>query len=160
MLNQDVLLGFLLGIIITLLGAIFSNFLTKKRERQAICNEKHFTIYMKLMELYGYYFWISSAELQNKKPENKILAKCRDIAWEIADILRYVDEFEFLEDILKITHGSEYNKAFDRYTAMGDLLERLGTKINPKYSKIIKKITSDNINNPDKYLSSNAPAKF
>jgi len=160
MFNQDTLLGFLVGVIITMLGALFNNQLTIKREKQRIYKVRLFDIYMKMLELYGYYFWISSAEMQKKKPDEKIKYKCRELAWKIADLLRHIDDFKLLEEILIITHSHKYDNASERYRSMGDLINQLGKMINPKYLQVIKNINSYNENNLENNISLNAPARF
>ena len=122
--------------------------------------ERRFEIYMKFLELYGMYWWVVSAELKKELPSIKVRRGCFSLAWEIADLVRYVDEIEYLEDILRITHGNEFDSASDRFHAMEKLIAKFGKIVNPIYSKIIKKLNEENL----KFLASggrsNAPERI
>jgi hypothetical protein len=141
----DPLIAFFSGVGVSLVGALVANLLTRKRERWRVVEERRFEIYMKLMELYGSYFWFSAAEMRKEPVPDEIRQKCRDLAWQIADLLRSADEVDFLEDILDVTLGPRYATAKERYEAMGQLLERLGRRVNPRYVRKIREISEANI---------------
>jgi hypothetical protein len=52
-------------------------------------------------------------------------------------MLRSADEVDSLEEILEITLSPKFGTANERYEAMGKVLDHLGTRINPRYSKKI-----------------------
>ncbi len=71
----------------------------------------------------------------------------RNLAWEISYLLGFIDEYELIEDTLKIIHGYNYESNFARYEAMNDLLIKFGNKINPQYVEAIRKIAKGNEEN-------------
>jgi predicted adenine nucleotide alpha hydrolase (AANH) superfamily ATPase len=159
-LNVDALTGFLIGVGVSLTGAIVANILARNRERRRIVEERRFAIYMKLMELYGSYFWSMAAELKSEPAKGEICERCRDLAWQINDMLRSVDEVEFLEDVLDVTLGPSFSSAQERYKKMGSLLERMGNRVNPRYAKKIRDINEANLQNIAAGGRSNAPGQF
>lgn len=155
--NIDPLLGFFSGVGVSLVGATVANILTKRRERQRVIEERRFEIYMKLIDLHGRYFWFMAAESNKGAVPSEIRRKCHDLAWEIADMLRSADEVDYLEQILDVTHGSSFGTAKERYEAMDRVLDQLGSRVNPKYSKKIREISEKNMRLPGSAGSSNAP---
>jgi hypothetical protein len=145
------LLGFFSGIAVSLTGALIANILTRQRERRRLVEERRFEIYMKLMELNGQYFWISSAEVRQEPEPAEIRKNCHKLAWQIADLLRAADEVEFLEEILDvILNDSSFPSAAKRHDAMGSLLNKIGKRINPRYTHKIHEISQANVH----YLAS------
>ncbi|MFQ5745551.1 MAG: hypothetical protein ACE5HV_18525 [Acidobacteriota bacterium] len=155
--NIEPLLAFFSGVGVTLVSALVANMLTRQRERRRVVEERRFEIYMKLMELYGSYFWFSAAEIRREPVPEDIRRRCRDLAWQIADMLRSADEVDYLEDILDATLGPGFGTARERYEAMGRLLDRLGQRVNPRYSKKIREISEANLARFGSGGSSNAP---
>lgn len=151
-------LGFLSGVGVTLTGALIAHVLTRRRERRKLVDERRFEIYMKLMDLNSQYFWIASAEVRGQPASPEARRNCRDLAWQIADILRAADEVEFLEDILDITFGPGYPTAAKRHDAMGALLDRMGERgVNPRYARKIREISKANVLSLGSGARSNAP---
>jgi hypothetical protein len=157
MMNTDQVLAFFSGVGVSLVGALATNILTRRRERRRVVEERRFEIYMKLMELHSSYFWFTVAEFHREVLSDEICRRCQDLAWQIADMLRSADEVEFCEQILEITLGSTFGTATERHEAMGQLVDRLGRKVNPKYSKKIRQISEANIRLLGSGGSSNAP---
>lgn len=154
---SDPLVGFLSGVGVSLVGALLANILTRRRERRRMVEERRFQIYMKLMDLYGSYFWFTVAEVHRETVRPEIRQKCRDLAWQVADLLRCADEVDFLEDILNITLGPDFATARERYEAMGVLLDRIGKRVNPRYAKKVREISEANLRIVVAGGSSNAP---
>ena len=154
---MEPVLAFLSGIGVTLTGALIAHILARRRERRKLVDERRFEIYMKLMELNGQYFWVASSELQGGPPPLEARRKCRELAWQIADILRAADEVEFLEDILDVLFGSGYPRAVKRHDAMLALLDRMGDRVNPRYARKIREISKENILSLGSGERSNAP---
>jgi len=150
-------LAFLSGVGVTLTGALIAHVLARRRERRKLVDERRFEIYMKLMELNGQYFWVASAGLHNEPVPPEARRKCRELAWQIADILRAADEVEFLEDILDVLFGSAYPTALKRHDAMLALLDRMGARVNPRYARKIQEISKGNILSFASGERSNAP---
>jgi hypothetical protein len=157
MIKIDPLLAFFSGIGVSLISAVVAHILTRRRERRRLVEELRFKIYMKLMDLHGSYFWFTVAELHKEVVPVETRNRCRDLAWQIADILRFADEVDSLEEILETTHSPKFASAEARYEAMGRVLDYLGTKINPRYSKKIREISKENIRLLASGGSSNAP---
>lgn len=151
------ILAFFSGVGFTLVGALVAHMLTRRRERQRIIEERRFQIYMKLMDLHGSYFWFTTAEAHRKPVSDEIRFKCRDLSWQIADMLRAADEVENLEDILDVLMGPGFPTAVARYEAMSKLLDRLGDRVNPRYAKKIREISAANLAKLGAGTNSNAP---
>jgi len=132
-----------------------------------------FDVYMRLLELYGLYWWITVEELHQE--ENKyqdVKRKIGRLAWLISDKLREIDESDFSEKIISILFSKDVNKyptAAARYETMSETIDRLGNYLNPNYSKIMKKISSGNLaaqvkrfegGIPHKTIKENDPGSF
>ena len=148
------------GVGISLFAAIIGYFLSKRRERRQFVEQCRFEIYMKLMDLYGYYFWFVTKEQRGEKVPDDIRQKARELSWQIADLLRSADEIDYLEDVLDILFGLGFETAAMRHKSMDDLLDRLGKKVNPRYSRKIREISKANIKLLSSGGSSNAPGSF
>jgi hypothetical protein len=153
------LLGFVSGVAVSLVGALVANILTKERERKRVVEERRFEIYMKLMDLQATYFWFVTAELHQQSVSADTRKRCHEIAWQIADMLRSADEVEFLEQILEVTLGPKFATAAQRDEAMGKLIDQMGSKINPRYTKKIREISDANVQLRASGRSSNAPGQ-
>lgn len=127
--------------------ASFSAYITIRIQRYFENKKKKestlFDIYMKLMEFHGYYFWLLSAEIRKEKEPKNIKQIVERLKWEIADLARQIEVKE-LQEILevllleKLTHR-------ERYHRLSNLIDGLGYKLNPKYIKIMKKISEENL---------------
>lgn len=153
----DPLIAFLSGVGVSLVGALVANIFTRSRERGRVVEERRFEIYMKLMELYGSYFWFTVAELHKEAVRDEIRQRCRDLAWQISDLLRSADEVEFLDEILDVTLSPRFATARECYEAMGQLLDRMGRRVNPRYAKKIREISEANVKVLGSGGRSNAP---
>lgn len=144
---MDLAIGFLSGVGVSIVGAVIADILARRREQRRIVEERRFGIYMKLMEIYGSYFWFTVAEMQGEQVGSEVRRRCRDLAWQCADMLRSADEVDYLEDILDVTLGPRFSTARERYDAIGQLLDRLGKRVNPRYARKIREISSENVAN-------------
>lgn len=114
-------------------------FFDKKKEDENL----FFLVYMKLMELEGYYFWFVSAQIRSEAEPKEITQHIWRLNWEIADITRQLRATE-LQEILEtlflrgLTHDQRYKK-------LTVLISNLGNKINPKYKNIMEKISEQNL---------------
>ena len=156
---QSIIIGFLSGIGVSVFSAIVTNIIQKRNNAEQIKEEIRFEVYMKLMEIYSLYWSICVAESQNEEcdPQRKI--KLWDLSWQVADSIRECDNIEYVEDIINVLFNHNFKLAKDRYNEMKKILKKLGDKVNPKYNKIMIRISDENY----KYLeqnftgSSNAP---
>ena len=151
------LLAFFSGVGVSLVGVLVAHILTRERDRRRVVEERRFEIYMKLMDLHGMYFRFTTAEFHREAISDEVRRKCRDLSWRIADILRAADEVEYLEDILDVLMGPGFQTARERYDAMSKLLDRLGSRVNPRYAKKIREISEANLTTLGAGGSSNAP---
>jgi hypothetical protein len=153
------LIGFFSGVGVSLVGALLATFFTRRRERRRVVEERRFEIYMKLIDLQSSYFWFTIAELHQQPVSDDTRKRCHEIAWQIADMLRSADEVDFLEQILEVTLGSNFVTATQRDEVMGKLIDQLGSKINPRYTKKIREISDANVRLRASGRSSNAPGQ-
>jgi hypothetical protein len=154
---QTVLLGFFSGIGVSVLGAWWANTLTRRRERKRLVQDRRLEIYMKLMNLHSKYFWFSTSELHKEEVPPEVRRECYGLAWQVADILRSIDEFEFLEETMEVIFGPSFDTAQERHKAMGKLLDQLASTVNPRYSQKIGQISEVNLRLLGSGGSSNAP---
>jgi len=154
---MNLVLAFFSGVAVSVVGAVVGSILTRRRERRRLVEDRGFEIYMKLMELNSSYFWFSSAELNGEAVSSEVRKEAHDLAWQIADMLRSADEVEYLDEILEVTLGPSFQSASERYHAMGNLLERLGRRVNPRYANKIREISNANVAILSSGGKSNAP---
>ncbi len=108
-----------------------------------------FEVYMKLMEMEGYYMWIASAELHQKKAPQDIEQKVFSLKYEIADLVRKGDIKDF-NKILETLFLEEYSHQ-DRYKDINLRINELSQIVNPKYKKVMQGISRKNLD----YFSKN-----
>jgi hypothetical protein len=149
--------GFLSGIGVSLIGALTSYALTKYRERRRLVDERSFEIYMRLLDVYGSYFWFMTAEMNKEPVPKEVRKRCHDLSWQIADMLRAADEIDPIEKILDVLLGPAFETAKERYDEMGRVIDQLGRRINPRYTSKIRKISEENMRTLGIGRSSNAP---
>ena len=101
---------------------------------------------MLLLELNGRYFWVASSEIHGQPPPPEITAKVRDLAFRIADKLRETDAVQHLEEILRVLMSEDAHKtAQDRAKALDALIDKIGDTVNPRYGKLIRIISNNNV---------------
>lgn len=154
---MDLLVAFLSGVGVTLSGTLIADLLTRRRERRKLMEERSFQIYMKLIELHGLYFWFTSDKIRGEPVSPEIRHECRSLAWEIADMLRAADAVEYLDQILEVLFGPRFTTAVERHEVMGQILDRLGQRVNPRYWQKIREISEGNLQLLASGGSSNAP---
>jgi hypothetical protein len=137
-------LAFLSGAAVPVFAATVTHFFTRRRERLRLMEDRRFQIFMKLLELNNQYFFWAGYELRGQAVPAALQQQCRKLAWEIADMLR-VGEVDCLEETLEVCVGPGFETASKRHDAMGALLGRLGSKVNPRYQKHIRDISARNI---------------
>jgi hypothetical protein len=101
---------------------------------------------MLLLDLNGHYFWIASNELHGEAPPPEMAAKARSLAMQIADKLREADDVQHLQEILTVLMSEDaYKTANDRARALNAVIDSLGETVNPRYAKIVRNISEDNV---------------
>ena len=140
------LLGFASGVGISVVAAVVSSLLQKREERRRRRDQAAFEIYMLLLELDGQYFWIASGDLHGKQPDPEIAARVRGLAWRIADKLREADDVPHLEELLTVLMSIDaYKTAADRAQALTAAAEKLGETVNPRYKRVIRRVSETNL---------------
>jgi hypothetical protein len=101
---------------------------------------------MLLLELHGFYFWITSAELRGEVPPDSVPVRARQIAMQIADKLREADDVEHLEEILTVLMAEDaFETANKRSEALDAVIDKLGNKVNPHYAEVVRRISDENV---------------
>ena len=74
-----------------------------------------------------------------------MVARCRGLAWKLADNLRTCDSIEHLDEMLVILFSSSIASAKERANRLGKLLDNYGRLVNPDYARSIKRISDENV---------------
>lgn len=103
-----------------------------------------FKIYMMLLDLNSRHFSIASADMHGTIADPSTRLEFHKQCWRIADELRKYDGLPETEEILRVLFGLNFENEIHRSRMLGDLIDRLGSKVNPRYAKFIKKISLEN----------------
>lgn len=141
----EALIGFASGVGTALIGALICSVLQRRNENRKKIEETQFQVYMKLMDVYNLYFWVTSLEIRGEEVTSEHKRRIREETWKIADLLRFEDKTPFAEDILHVLMSNEYPSTGARHDAMGAVLDKLGTIVNPRYQGVIKGISNANV---------------
>ncbi|HEX8316909.1 MAG TPA: hypothetical protein VF632_00820 [Longimicrobium sp.] len=141
----DAILGFLSGIVLAVLTAVVTSVVERRSARREQVQGARFQIYMKLLDLHSTYFWVTVAEMHGEETRSEIKERVRGLAWQIADQLRAADELKNTTEILDVLLSTRYQTAADRHRAMHDLLQALGSTVNPRYATAIHQISNENV---------------
>lgn len=140
------LCGFASGVSLAAITALIKFALDRHKDRRQRIEANTFDVFMLLMELEGMYFFVASAELRHEEVAPETKRKVMELAWRIADKLRYEDEVPYLHEILSILMCEPaYDTAFSRHTAMVELVKRLGAVANPRYAQVIEAVSAANV---------------
>lgn len=112
------------------------------------------------MDLHSSYFWFTVAESHGEEVPVDARRNCCALAWQISDLLRATDDADFVDQILDVTLSSRFGTASERYAEMGRVLDLMGQRVNPRYSKKIREIGDANLQTSVSSRSSNAPGAF
>jgi hypothetical protein len=139
-------ISFASGVGVSIFAAFVSYQLQKRSDRRQRREHAAFQVYMLLLDLDSHYFWVASNELNGEPPPPEMVAKVRGLTWRIADKLREADDFQHLEEVLTVLMSEDAHKtANDRANALKAVLHRIGDTINPRYAKLIRRISEDNV---------------
>ena len=141
----DAWLGFLGGILATLVAALIASIVQRHHEAERRKSEARLDVYFALLDLNSQYFWVASAEMHREPPKTEVLIACREMAWRIADKLRKCDAVDYLEEILEILFNNSISSANSRAKRLEALLDEYGKLINPRYARTIRRISDENI---------------
>ncbi len=102
-----------------------------------------FNVYMKLIELEGYYMWIANAELHQKPSPKDIEQKVFSLKYEISDLIRR-GSVKKMEKVLETLFLEEYRHQ-DRYKDINACINEIGEIVNPKYKRVMQGISQKNL---------------
>ena len=158
------LIGFIGGVIIALIGAIVGYVFQRRAEKRRRIKETQFQVYMKLMDIYNHYFWVTSMEFRGEKVILEHKRSIRNSAWQIADLLRFEDSVLYTENISRVLMSDEYPTVKARYEEMDEVLNKFGSLVNPRYQRVVKSISKDNLMRfsykKQSFLKSTTPASM
>lgn len=134
-------------ILIPIILSVITTFITIKIGQYFEDSKKNrdilFEVYMKLMEMEGYYMWIAEAELNQKPTPNDIEQKVFSLKYEIADLVRRGDVKDF-DKVLETLFLEEYSHR-NRYKDINLRINEIGEIVNPKYKKVMQDISKRNL---------------
>lgn len=159
---SDAWLGFLGGILATLVGALIAIIVQRNHEARLRKEQAQLEVYFHLIELSNWYFWIASAEIHGKEPDPEVVATCRKISFKLSDRLRTFDQVEHLDEALTLLFSESISTANDRANRLSSLIERYGKLVNPRYAAIVSRISRENLlqYGPGKAPRINAPGSW
>lgn len=159
---SDAWLGFLGGILTTLVGALIASVAQRTHESRKRRAEAHVDAYFHLIELSNWYFWVTTAELHGESPNPEVLRHCRALALKLNDKIRTFDNVEEVEEILTILFSESIGTARERANRLRALLDRYGRTVSPRHLKIVKRISEQNLlrYGPGKHPVNNAPGSW
>jgi len=134
------LTGLLTGLLVSAAGTYFQRLSAKKKTQEELL----FKVYMLLIELKSAHFWIGSREIRGEPPDSEQAKKFHDRAWQIADLLRQLDQLPELSAIAMVLFGLNFNSEAERGEEIQRLLDVLGIKLNPRYNAAMKQVSTVN----------------
>lgn len=86
------------------------------------------------------YFYVASAayDPERRKIDSESKIKTQGKVWVILDQLRMEDCVDPMEEIIKVLSSEDFGSASKRRDAMNALIQRLGRKVSPKFSKAVE----------------------
>jgi hypothetical protein len=135
-------IGALIGALIAVIGAAWSQYLLDQHRRK---QNTRFEIYQRLLALNERYFWVASRTLHNELPDAKILDECYRLSWEIADRVRAFDKLEHLGELVEVLFSFEIASANERANRLGALIDRYSTLVNPAFAAKMAKVSRANV---------------
>jgi hypothetical protein len=122
------------------IGAWASSHFQGKRERKRELDRKAFGLFERLSLLRDVRWSATVLEFHGEPLDHEEVEKYNRLSWEVADMLREIDEIPEAEDILRAVWSLDYAQENERYDALSAVLERLGKRLNPKYHGIVSEI--------------------
>lgn len=143
---MNAIIGFASGIGVSIITAVISYLFQRRGDRRRRRESAAFQVYMLLLDLHGHYFWIASNEMRGEPPPPEMSSTVCRLALQIADKLREADDIPHLQEILTVLMSEDaYKTANDRAKALNAVIDSLGETVNPRYAKIVRRISDDNV---------------
>jgi hypothetical protein len=159
---SDGWLGFLGGVLATLVGAFIASVSQRHVERKRRQEQAQLDVYFLLLDLQNWYFWVAAAELRGDHPSEQALAESRRLTYQLNDKLRTFEDVAHLEEILTVLFSESIPSANERARKLDHLLDQYSHLVNPKYRIISQRIGQENLlrYGPGKAPASNAPGSW
>lgn len=135
-------LGALIGALIAVGGAAWSQHLLDGRRRQ---QNTRFEIYQRLLALNERYFWVASRTLHNELPDAQVLSECYRISWEIADRVRAFDRIEHLDELASVLFSSGIATSNERANRLSALIDLYSNLVNPAFAAKMREVSRANV---------------
>jgi len=142
--SKDLIIPFASGVVGAFVGGWATIFFQRNTERKRLAEKILFNVYMMLMELKGWHFWITSAEIRGKESDQRILGEFQDKRWRVADEMRKIDHLPEAREILRVMFSLTYKSERERADELDRLLDVLGKKLNRQYDQVMAEITREN----------------
>ena len=142
---SDGWLGFLGGVLATLVGALIASLIQRHSEAKKRKEQTQVDAYFHLIDLKNWYFWVATAELHREEPRPEVLANCRKLSLMLNDKLRAFDDVEKLDEIVTVLFSESIPTANERARRLNALAEQYGKLVSPNYARIINRISNENI---------------
>ncbi len=133
------------GFLGALIGAGATILFQRWNDRKNVLTDGRFNIYTKLLDLKSEHFWILSSDIRGENPDREVVEKFDRLRCHIADEIRKVDELPEAEDIIRTLFSLTFKSESQRSKALSRILDRLGKQVNPKYDRLMKEITEENL---------------
>lgn len=141
----SIFLGFVTGVVITLIGAWVNISLSKKSDDNSKLKSAEYEMYLKLGDLYNSYFWFASNELRGKETGKDEAAECYKVAMELARLLHKNENTDFSKDLLRILYDETYDNYMSRWKDMERLSDEMAKKVAPVHRKYLSSIDEANM---------------
>lgn len=141
----SVFAGFVSGVLLALAGAWINISLSKRSQDKSALKAAEYEMYLKLNDLYNWYFWYSTNELHKRDTPQDITDACHKIAVELAKLLHENEETEFAQELMKILYDESYETYDQRWKHMSALSEKMGSKVVPVHRQRLGQISETNI---------------
>ncbi|PCF97375.1 hypothetical protein [Vreelandella nigrificans] len=142
---QSIALGFLSGVLLALIGGLINHKIKTKSEEQKAIEKAEYELFLKLNDLYQWYFWLATNELHKKETDDEIITTIHKIAVDIGQELHKNEDSEFTEQLLRILYDESYETYTQRWKEMSSLSEVMGKKVTPKHHKYLKQLNDSNL---------------
>ena len=138
--------GFFSGLFVALIAAWINVKLGKNKEDAQKLESAEYEMFLRLNDLYNWYFWFSTNELHKEKTPQNTVDECHKIANELAKLLHANERTEFANELMRILHDESYPTYDARWKHMSLLSDKMGDKVVPVHRKHLKEIGENNIN--------------
>lgn len=122
-----ILVGFIILILLSIAVIIMGRYRRKTIEGSL------YSVYINLLELYGYYFWMVSFPKYINDPE--ILDKVKKLTNIIADDVRKIRRLSIAQSIAEFLSKQEHNPSVN-YNTCRTILQEMGVTVQKKYPNV------------------------